>query len=262
MIAAIDANQCAQDSAYRPALKHPLNLFTVSYSMKKKIAILTITLTLGLVCGFKWANYNYRRDQAVATINEATKAVAGLNQPGSNNNANAAGSNQGQQMFNQVTAIINKARENPKDLEAQKEAAKQFLQIKRPEGALEFLNKAIALKPDDVETMTQLAQAHFFAEQFNDSIKWSRAALKKQPDSEAAAYYLTTALIVSKQNLGEAEQLISRLEGKRGAADPLLSELKQMLREAQAGNANQGQPQSKTMLQHGPDASNGAGVKK
>lgn len=226
--------------------------------MKRKISFLALGLVVGLVCGFKWANYNYRRDQNAGVIAQAAQAAANLKQPGGGA-AGAVSNEQGRQMINEVTAIIKKARENPSDFDAQRSAADQFLQIQRPEGALEFLDAAIRLRPDSVETMTRLAQAHFFTEKFDESIKWSRAALKRQPDSEAATYYLTAALIVSKQNLNEAAGLISQLEAKRGANDALLSELRARLNEAQAAGVNTAQPQSKTMLQHGPDA---GGVKK
>ncbi|HYE75234.1 MAG TPA: hypothetical protein VEF04_17965, partial [Blastocatellia bacterium] len=97
----------------------------------------------------------------------------------------------------------------------------------------------------------------------NESIKWSRAALKKAPDSESAMSYLATALVTSKQNLGEATQLITKIEAKRGANDQLVVELKRMLQEAQAGgDAATTQSPSKTMLQHGPEAAKGDGVKK
>jgi tetratricopeptide (TPR) repeat protein len=230
--------------------------------MKRKISFLALGLVVGSLCGFKWANYNYRRDQNAGVIAQAAQAAANLKESGGGA-AGAASNEQGRQMINEVTAIIKKARENPNDFDAQRNAADQFLQIQRPEGALEYLNNAIRLKPDSVETMTRLAQAHFFTEKFDESIKWSRAALKRQPDSEAATYYLTAALIVSKQNLNEAAGLISQLEAKRGANDALLSELRARLGEARqaAGGApqSQPQPQSKTMLQHGPDA---GGVKK
>jgi tetratricopeptide (TPR) repeat protein len=227
--------------------------------MKRKISVLVFGLVIGLVCGFKWANYGYRRDQAAAVNAQAAQAAAKLKEPGGGNSLTPE---QGQQAINEVKAIIDKARANPNDFDAQRSAAEQFLQIQRPEGAVEFLNNAVRIKPDDVETMTRLAQAHFFTEKFDESVKWSRAALKRQPGSEAATYYLTAALIVSKQNLDEAERLIAALAAKRGANDALLTELRERLNEARqaaGGGAPQSQPQSKTMLQHGPDA---GGVKK
>jgi tetratricopeptide (TPR) repeat protein len=226
--------------------------------MRRKIPFLVLGLLVGLVCGFKWANYSHRREQTAAVNAQAAQAAAKLNQPGGGNSLTPE---QSQQAINEVKAVIDQARANPNDFDLQRRAADQFLQIQRPAGAVEFLSNAIRIKPDDVETMTRLAQAHFFAEKFDESVKWSRAALKRQPDSEAATYYLTAALIVSKQNLDEAERLIAQLAAKRGANDALLTELRERLGEARqaAGGAPPSQPQSKTMLQHGPDA---GGVKK
>lgn len=229
--------------------------------MKRKVGLLTVGLVVGLVCGFKWANFNYRRDQAAVASAQAAQAAANLNQAG-------------RQQVTEVMNVIKKARENPNDFDAQTLAAEQFLQIRRPEGALEFLNNAIRLKPDDVDTMTRLSQAYFFNNQLDESIKWSRTVVRKQPDSEAALYYLTAALIVAKQNLNEAAQLVARLEKKRGTNDELLKELRSRLAEAQDAGGSGAVPagataspsaagpspsQSKTMLQHGPDAT---GVKK
>src|SRR5262249_7646280 len=51
----------------------------------------------------------------------------------------------------EVRAAIQKARDNPKDFQAQLDAANLYLQIQRTDGALELLGKAYELKPDGMD---------------------------------------------------------------------------------------------------------------
>lgn len=206
-------------------------------AMKNRIGFSIIGLLIGLVCGFKWANYNYRETASAASKAEIAKTAAKVaSQP------NAA---------QQAMESIQKARENPNDFEMQRVAAEQFMRIQRPEGALPFLQQANKLKPEDADVMADLAAVYFDQRQFAEAISWSRKAVTKDANHPLGKFYLMSALIESKQNLNEADKLLTELEAatKAKAAPPeaqkALADMRVRLQEARSG---------KTTLQHSPEA--------
>lgn len=224
-------------------------------AMKNRVGFTILGILVGLVCGFKWANYNYRAVQGAEEgkrIEEAKKNVT--NEP-----AAAAG-----QMPGQIMEVIKKAKENPNDFDSQRKAAELYMQVRRPEGALPFLEQANKLKPEDGEVMAELAGAHFFKGNYPDSVTWARKAIAKDAGSRPAKFYLASSLILSKQNLDEAEKLLNQVEADtQNAPDDakqVLSGMRERLREARGGGAATEKPaapagsDAKTSLQHGPDA--------
>ena len=217
--------------------------------MKKKITYSVVGLLLGVMGGFKAANYAYRRE-ASASANAAALQAASRLSP-------AAGVGQGepgQQVINEVRALIERARSNPQDFEAQRKAAEQFLQIQRPDGAIEFLVRANQIKPDDAETIGDLGEAYFFKQQYAEAITWSRRALKLRPDYPLATFYLMASLVETRQNLDEAERLLARLEQLK-PGDRALGQVRENLTAAKSGG---GAGPPKTVLSHGPDERGGA----
>lgn len=218
---------------------------------QKAFMYAVIGLGIGLVGGFKVANYRYHQRQAAETSAQAMQAASQLP---------AGGQGDSQQMINQTRAIIEKARQNPNDFDAQIQAADQFMQIRRPEGAMEFLQQANKLKPDNVDVMGELAGACFFQEKFPDAITWARKTLAKDAKNAPAKFYLAYALILSGQNLNEAEKLLVELEatstGAPDSARQALAEMRARLQAAkQGGQGKTGD--AKTTLSHGPDENSG-----
>ncbi len=219
--------------------------------LKKNGSILLIGLLLGLVCGFKLANAKYRDAQLAAIEAQAAKAVANLG-----NAPNAAGGEQGHAQMpsqNQVNAVIERARANPNDYEAQLDAADQYLQIQRADGAQPFLQQALKLKPEDPRAMTALSTSYLFTGKFTDAALWARKAMAKSPDDMGAKLLLVLALIEARQNLNEADQLLSQIE-KQKPGDKMLADARESLNQARSGGASAQQPQAKTTLDHGPQA--------
>jgi cytochrome c-type biogenesis protein CcmH/NrfG len=213
-------------------------------AMKNRIGFSIIGLLIGLVCGFKWANYNYRETANAASKDEVAKAAAKV----------ASQPNEAQQAMES----IKKARANPNDFALQRVAAEQFMRIQRSEGALPFLQQAHKLKPDDADVMADLAAVYFDQRQFAEVISWSRKAIAKEANHPLGKFYLMSALIESQQNLNEAEKLLAELEAatKAKAAPPeaqkALADMRARLQEARQG---------KTTLQHGPTAETPGGKK-
>jgi tetratricopeptide (TPR) repeat protein len=213
-------------------------------ALKNRLGFSIIGLLIGLVCGFKWANYNYRESANAASKDEVAKAAAKV----------ASQPNEAQQAMES----IKNARANPNDFALQRVAAEQFMRIQRSEGALPFLQQAHKLKPDDADVMADLAAVYFDQRQFAEVISWSRQAMAKDANHPLGKFYLMSALIESQQNLNEAEKLLAELEAatKAKAAPPeaqnALAEMRTRLQTARSG---------KTTLQHGPAAETPGGKK-
>jgi tetratricopeptide (TPR) repeat protein len=219
--------------------------------MKRNLTFAAIGILVGLVCGFKAANYGLRRDleatrNATALQAASDPRVASVNSSSSQDSTPPSAA----RMQQQTDAIIARARNNPADFEAQQAAAEQFMQIQRPEGALEFLRAALKLKPEDPETLAAIGEANFFLQQFDESILWTRRALKVRPDYPLAQFYLMFSLIEKRERLDEAERLLASLEQLR-PGDPALAQVRQRLLDAKGGAAPSGK--SKTVLSHGPE---------
>jgi tetratricopeptide (TPR) repeat protein len=145
-----------------------------------KYVVGLVGLVAGLVISILW----------VKNINEshaaATSPVAGA--PG----AMPAGSSSGDQqaMMGQVQQIIAKAKSNPKDFQAQVDAAKAFNQIKRIPETVDYLKKAYEINPDEFVKRSQnelqdalLFIAMYYEEQkqYSESDKWIRHAIDAAP---------------------------------------------------------------------------------
>ncbi|MFN7947631.1 MAG: hypothetical protein U0Z53_19935 [Blastocatellia bacterium] len=219
---------------------------------KKALVYALVGLSVGLIAGFKLANYKYRDNISKSTEAQALQAASQLQSSGQAGDP--------QQMINQTRAIIEKARQNPNDFDAQIQAADQFMQIRRPEGAMEFLQQANKLKPENIDVMAELAGAYFFQEKFPDAINWARKTLAKDAKNAPAKFYLTYSLILSGQNLNEAEKMLGELEATStsapDSAKQALAEMRARLQEAkQGGKGKTGD--AKTTLSHGPEENSG-----
>ncbi|HYE72405.1 MAG TPA: tetratricopeptide repeat protein, partial [Blastocatellia bacterium] len=95
-----------------------------------------------------------------------------------------------------VMEALNKARNEPSNFEAQIQAADLYMQIGRYENALEFLNRAQQLKPNDFTVLSKLGNVNLDLERYEEAGKWYQAALKLKPDDVnvrtdlGASYYM------------------------------------------------------------------------
>lgn len=205
--------------------------------MKRNLTFAVIGLTVGLVSGFKASNYSYR-----AAL--SAKKMEGIN-------AAALPGGGTQAAMGQVQALMARARQEPANFDAQHEAAHMFVQINRPDGALEFLTKAQQLRPDDAETMAELAESFYLTQKFDDAITWSRRALVAKPGLPIANYYLMASYVETNTNLDEAERILDELE-KFKPGDKALAQIRDVI---QKGRAETGK--SKSVLSHGPEEARG-----
>ena len=115
-----------------------------------------------------------------------------------------------QQSMQQVQQTIQKARNNPKDFEAQMQAAQLEYQIQQYDESIKFLLTANQIKPDDYETVANLGMINMDAGHFDVAEKWYRAALAKRPDDIPVMDGLC-AVLLSARKTQAAEEMINKL---------------------------------------------------
>jgi tetratricopeptide (TPR) repeat protein len=166
-----------------------------------------IGVLFGFIVGFLFASTMNQRYGPGAPAAVSTGQMPADHPPlGSNPGAPASG-----EMQTEVTAQIAKARNEPKNFEAQVKAAELYYQIQRYDPAIEFLLKANQLKPDDYQTLVLLGVVNLDAGHFDVAEKWYRAALMKKGDDVVALSGLAAATL-SKGDAKAAEQAIANLE--------------------------------------------------
>lgn len=218
--------------------------------LRTNTALAIFGLILGLIGGFRIANYQYRREQGLALQQAVAQAASGA---GAQSVNSASSQNltpeQRSQMINEVRALIDKAKNNPQDVEAQLDAAAQFIQISRPEEALQFLEQARKVKPDDARTLAGLGVAYSMMGKFNEAINASKQARTLDPQNPRLTLLLAGAYIQSRQNLAEAEQLLKEIEPMM---DPrVIASARADLQAARTGQTDS--PGGKSVLNHGPE---------
>lgn len=156
---------------------------TADFSMNKENSLYGIIgLLIGLIIGY--AGTNYLNGSASASRADAAANSSSLppDHPPTTNpdNAPSKGGENGAQ--GDVMAVIQQARSNPSNFEAQMKAADLFLQINRKEGSLEFYERAVKIKPNDFDLLVRLGDSTFDLQRYEDAAKWYEQALKIKPD--------------------------------------------------------------------------------
>ncbi|HKP10868.1 MAG TPA: tetratricopeptide repeat protein [Blastocatellia bacterium] len=150
-------------------------------------------LVVGFLVSFFWVS-SYNRNNAPA----AQTTVSGM--PGGMPAANSSGGQQA--MMGQVQQIIEKAKNNPKDFQAQVDAAKAFNDIKRVPETVEYLKRAYESDPQEFVRRSQsdlqdalpfIAMYYEQQKDYGESDKWIRHALDAAPsDAEQRTEFAST----------------------------------------------------------------------
>jgi tetratricopeptide (TPR) repeat protein len=147
---------------------------------KDNILYGTIGLLIGLIIGYLVTN-SINRSALVSAPPAAASAAPGSSSalPPDHPPVGSAAASGG--AMPEVTATLEKARNNPSDFDAQMQAANLYNQIQRHEQELEFLERAHKLKPNDYEVIVKLGNANFDLERWVEAEKWYQMALKIKP---------------------------------------------------------------------------------
>jgi tetratricopeptide (TPR) repeat protein len=213
--------------------------------LRSNASLVIIGLVLGLIGGFKIANSQYRSEQSEALKRDIARAISGMS---------------GSQA--EASAIIEKAKANPNDAEAQMEAAFQFIQIDRPQEAMPFLEQARKVDPNDKRVSAGLGLAYFMLGQYDQAIDLLKRSREQGADNPSVTSLLIGAYIQTRKNLDEAERLLKELQ-TQGVDPAKLSQIRADLDAARTGGTvNQGAAPSektgeaqkpRTVLSHGPE---------
>jgi tetratricopeptide (TPR) repeat protein len=214
--------------------------------LRSNASLVIVGAALGLAGGFKIANLQYHREQSVALNRNIAQATQGR---------------QGAQA--ETSAILEKARANPNDADAQIEAAFQFIQIERFQEALPFLERASKADPNDRRASAGLGLSYFMIGQFEQAIDALKRARAQGVDNPSVTSLLIGAYVKTGKNLDEAEKLYKELESLK--VDPVsLSQIRADLDAARKGKTvNRGAAPTEesggtikpnTTLSHGPES--------
>lgn len=171
---------------------------------RENILFAIIGLLLGFIVGFMFASSMSQKAMQAATA--GTQAMPSDHPPvGGQNGANP------QATFQQVQAALEKARNEPKNFEAQVQAADLYYQIQRFDQAIEYLLKANEINPTDYRTVVLLGLVNLDAGHFDTAEKWYRAAMKMKADDVMVLSGLA-ATTLQKGDAKAAEDAIAKLE--------------------------------------------------
>jgi tetratricopeptide (TPR) repeat protein len=213
--------------------------------LRSNAALIIIGLLLGLVSGFKIANSQYRSQQGEALKKDIARATNGMSGPQA-----------------EVSASIERAKANPNDVEAQLEAASQFLQINRVQEALPFLEQARKVNQNDRRVIAFFGVAYYMMGQYDQAIESLKRSREQGVNSPFVIRFLIDSYIQTRKNLDEAQRLFKELE-TQGVDPAELAQIRADLDAARTGGTvNQGPPSSeknseaqkpRTTLSHGPE---------
>jgi tetratricopeptide (TPR) repeat protein len=173
---------------------------------RENILFAIIGILLGFIVGFMFASSMSQR------IPEPQ--VAGRSQAMPADHPPVGGAQSGadpQAVREQVAASLEKARNEPKNFDAQIKAAELYYQIGRYDQSIEFLLKANQIQPTDYRTVTLLGLTNLDAGHYETAEKWYRAALKMRQDDVMVLAGLAAATL-EKGDAKAAEDAIAQLE--------------------------------------------------
>ena len=172
---------------------------------RENILFAIIGILLGFIVGFMMASSMSQR-------NAMQQATASQTMPADHPPLGAQqGTPDPQAVREQVTASLEKARNEPKNFDAQIRAAELYYQIQRYDQAIEYLLKANQLQPTDYRTVTLLGMVNLDAGKYDTAEKWYRTAMKMKSDDVMVLSGLAAATL-EKGDAKAAENAIAQLE--------------------------------------------------
>lgn len=158
--------------------------------MNKKYLFGIVGLALGIAVSFYMTrDYNAKNMTATTT---GTGSMAG-GTPTSTGEQKA--------MMGDVAATIEKAKNNPKDYDAQVAAARVFYQINRFAEAVDYLEKAYAINPTEIAKQGALGfigQYYFDQKKYDEAEEWLNKAIAADP-TDADVHVILAETFMQRQ---------------------------------------------------------------
>lgn len=174
---------------------------------RENLLFAIIGILLGFIVGFMFAS-SMSQKQAFQQPTTASQGMPADHPPVGGGGQNAQDP---QAVREQVTASLEKARNEPNNFEAQVKAAELYYQIQRFDQAIEFLLKANQVKPTDYRTVVLLGLVNLDAGHYDTAEKWYRAAMTMKSDDVMVLAGLAAATL-EKGDAKAAEDAIAKLE--------------------------------------------------
>jgi len=176
---------------------------------RENLLFAIIGVLLGFILGFMLHGVMSQRDAERMSAQTQQRGQLPADHPPIDNAGAGAGDQQ--QSMEQVQQTIAKARNNPKDFDAQVMAARLEYQIQQYDEAIKFLLTANQLKPDNYDVIVMLGEANMDAQHWDAAEKWYKAAQAKNPkDLPVAASIAFISL--QRGDVKAAEKAIANLE--------------------------------------------------
>ena len=172
---------------------------------RENLLFAIIGILLGFIVGFMLASSMSQKMLMPQTASTQQQM------PGDHPPVGGEGGTNPQAVREQVTASLEKARTEPKNFEAQIEAARLYYQIQRYDQAIEFLVKANQIKPTDYETVRMLGVMNLDAGHYDTAVKWYQTAMQMKSDDVMVLAGLSHATLL-KGDAKAAEDAIAKLE--------------------------------------------------
>src|ERR1041384_805356 len=171
-----------------------------------------IGIPLGFIVGFMLHGVMSQRDaeRAAASTTQRQQQLPPDHPPIGTDGSSDASANS-QQSMEQVQQTIGRARSNPKDFDAQVDAASLEYQIGQFDEAIKFLLTANQLKPENYDVLVSLGTANMDAEHWDAAEKWFKAAQTKNPKDVRVAASLAF-ISLQKGDVKAAERNIANFE--------------------------------------------------
>lgn len=155
--------------------------------MTKNILYAVAGIILGFFLGFFVANFGGRPRLAGSGVNPASGTVqtqTGGQLPPGHPNVNGADDNGGSAASSsaQAQAAMDEADRNPKDFTAQIRAAAIFFQLSAYDKAMLYLNRSLALKPDDADALTGMGQTKYVTGDYTGAATYFEKVLAQNPN--------------------------------------------------------------------------------
>jgi tetratricopeptide (TPR) repeat protein len=172
---------------------------------RENLLFAIIGILLGFIIGFMFASSMAQKTAMQQTASSAQGLPADHPPVGGQNAPDP------QKMREEVAASLEKARNEPKNFDAQVKAAELYYQIQRYDQAIEFLLKANQIQPTDYKTVAILGMVNLDAGHYDQAEKWYRAAMKMKSDDTMVLAGLAAATL-EKGDAKAAEDAIAQLE--------------------------------------------------
>lgn len=174
---------------------------------RENILFGVVGLLLGYVIAFHLVVYiNHTQPGDAAALPDGHPSLAG-------GGAEAGAGGEAQRIKSAAEAAARTAEESPKDFDAQLKAAMAYMDAGGFDEASNFLARANALRPDDLDVRSELAVTYFMRTppQKEKAISELRRNLETDPTHLPSLHNLTRMLLETKR-VDEAEATLEKLE--------------------------------------------------